>query len=91
MVILTDFKTKRTKYKKCGFTIDVDECDFGYNVCEIELMVKEENKAQEGKEKIIKFAQDNGLEFKKIMGKRKTYLIKNNLELFKKIWGDHKL
>ena len=88
MIIFFEIKTKRKKYKKEGFNIDVDECDFGYNMTEIELMVENEDNVKESKEKIKEFAQKNGLTFGKTMSKRKAYLTKNNPDLFKKIYGD---
>ncbi|MFM7088232.1 MAG: CYTH domain-containing protein [Candidatus Paceibacterota bacterium] len=63
-------KTKRFKYYKKGFIIDVDETNFGHTVCEIELKVKDEKKINKAEQKIIKFAQVYGLDVKtKIPGK----------------------
>ena len=88
MIVLTDYKTKRTHYRKGEFNIDIDECDFGYGVIEIELMIKKENEIKNGEEKMKKFIIENRLVNVTMMGKRKTYLLKNNPELFDKIYGD---
>ncbi len=63
-------KTKRFKYHKKGFIIDIDETDFGHTVCEIELKVKNEKKINTAEQKIIKFAKHYGLDVvNKIPGK----------------------
>jgi thiamine-triphosphatase len=53
--------TTRKKYKKAGFTIDLDTVDFGYEIAEIEYMVDDISKMHEATEKIVKFAKDLGL------------------------------
>lgn len=58
-------KKTRRKYKKEGFSIDIDfaESDDGF-VCEqmeIELMIEDESKADETAERIVNFAKHYGL------------------------------
>ena len=66
--------TTRKKYKKGGFTIDLDEIDFGYAIGEIELMVNDEDEMAEAGARITAFAKDNGLDLLPVRGKVLEYL-----------------
>jgi predicted adenylyl cyclase CyaB len=84
--------TTRTKYKKEGFTIDVDRVDFGYAIVEIELMVREKKDAAAAYQKIIAFAESCGLTVskKRIRGKVVEYIRRNNRNHFhalEQAWG----
>src|SRR3989338_3434517 len=52
--------TIREKYRKEGFTIDLDNVDYGYELAEIELMVEDENQINEAGEKIRAFGEKQG-------------------------------
>jgi adenylate cyclase class IV len=70
-------KTKREKYKKEGFNIDLDEAEFNnfsYNIAEIELMVNDVLKIDEASEKITTFAIKNGLRIGPTRGKILEFL-----------------
>lgn len=70
-------QTKRKKYKKEGFTIDLDKVeygDFSYALGEIGLMVENENQMAEAAERIQKFAEKNGLKILPVRGKIIEYL-----------------
>ncbi len=78
LVPIIEFKTKRLKYTKEGFNIDVDETDFGngikYPMCELELIVKDENEVEKALESIKNFAQKYSFEIRKIFSKHREYL-----------------
>ncbi len=88
MIALLQIKTKRKKYKKDGFIIDIDETDFGYNMVEIELLVAKEDEVKVAKEKIMNFAQSYGFQYVKILGKVRRYLKDNKPEIYQELWGD---
>lgn len=88
LIPFMQIKTKRKKYKKEGFTLDIDETDFGYNMVEIELLVEKGEDVVEAKEKIMNFANSYGFQYTKLLGKGKKYLIENKPEIYKQIWGD---
>lgn len=69
MEILCSIRTKRKKYKKAGFNIDVDETDFGYNMVEIEFMVNNESEISDAEKKIEIFGQPISNLGKKLPGK----------------------
>jgi len=90
LVPFIDYKTKRKKYKKEGFNIDVDETDFGngvkYIMCEIELMVNQEDDVEKSEEKIINFAKQYNFEIKKMFSKHREYLRVMKPEIYKKLF-----
>lgn len=59
---IVDVTTTRRKYKHGDFTIVIDEMDFGYQVCEIELLVDERGDMKGATDKILEFARSRGLE-----------------------------
>ncbi|MFA6257065.1 MAG: CYTH domain-containing protein [Candidatus Paceibacterota bacterium] len=73
MNILASWETKRKKYKKGQFNIDVDETSFGYNVCEIEVMVENSSEAEEASTNIMTLAQEFGFSLTKLPSKLKEY------------------
>lgn len=85
LVPIIDYTTKRTEYKKGEFVIDVDETNFGYNLCEIELMVEREDEVKEAKEKIKNFAKEYNWEMTKILSKGLEYLKIFNPEVYKEL------
>lgn len=72
--------TDRTSYEKGGFHIDVDavsylDSDFEYAIAEIELIIENEDEADEAEQKIIDFAKGFGLTVDQvILGKVGAYL-----------------
>jgi predicted adenylyl cyclase CyaB len=87
LILVTDYINKRKEYKKGEFTIDLDEMDFGYNLCEIEIMVENKEEIEEAQEKILNFAKEYNLELKKLPAKRSEYLRLFKPEIYKKIKG----
>jgi len=82
-----EFKTTRRKYKKGEFNIDVDDLDFGYKCIEIELLVEDDSKIEEAKNKIINFAQNYGLSMEKVPSKRQEYLRIKKPEVYKELYS----
>jgi predicted adenylyl cyclase CyaB len=84
-VVIIEYTTKRTEYRKGEFIIDVDRIDFGFNLCEIELMVKNEDEVKEAKDKIKNFAKEYGWEITKILPKGLEYLRIFKPEIYKEL------
>ena len=72
------WETKRRRFKKDGFTIDIDSVDFGHNVVEIELMVEEGGDTQQAARRILNFA--NSMDLKKDIqeGKAMVFIKRTN-------------
>jgi len=87
MIVFSDYVNNRKKYKKGAFIIDLDNMDFGYELCEVELLVDSEEKAKEASDAILSFVKQFGIEIQKIPSKRETYLRLKNPELYEKING----
>ncbi len=66
--------TNRRKYKKEGFTIDLDTVDFGYELGEIELLVQNRSEIARAEMEILDFAKRNGLAIAPTRGKVREYL-----------------
>lgn len=81
-----DLSNNRKSYKKNGFNIDIDKMSFDYEVCEIELLVEDENKIKEAEEKIVNFAKKYKLEPSKLLAKRIEYLKRFKPEVFQEIY-----
>lgn len=88
LIIFTDYSTKRTRYKKGEFTIDIDRLSFGYNVCEIEILVDKEESIKEAEEKILTLVKGLGIEVKNLPSKRKEYLRIVKPEVYKELYGE---
>lgn len=71
-------ETTRRKYKKNGFTIDIDRMDFGYDICEIEKMVNSEHEIEPAIKDILEYAKTAGLTSARVRGKVLEYLRRNN-------------
>ncbi len=87
MIVFSDYVNNRKKYKKGIFNIDLDDMDFGYKLCEIEVMVENENQIEQAESEIINFINQYGIELKKIPMKREVYLKLKNPDLYNKIYG----
>lgn len=84
--------TSRSRYEMDGFTIDIDSTDFGFNVIEIELMVEKEEDTEEAAQKILKFANELGIEREQTDGKVMTFINKRDskkYEEIKKVWTEN--
>lgn len=71
------FQTTRRKYKKRGFTIDLDQVDFpghAYRLGEIELMVEARSEIADALDRIIGFARSHSLRIAPVRGKVNEYL-----------------
>ena len=80
-----NIKTKRKKYTKENFIIDIDQLDFGYNCIEIELMVEREEQIKEAEERIVNLAQKYNL--KKGPSKRNEYFRIVKPDIYEKLFG----
>ncbi|PJE77118.1 hypothetical protein COV05_00720 [Candidatus Uhrbacteria bacterium CG10_big_fil_rev_8_21_14_0_10_48_16] len=69
----TIHKTRRS-YKREGFRIDIDVCDFGYELAEIELLVEHASDVQEALDRIQALANHLGLDASPQRGKLIEYL-----------------
>lgn len=65
---------ERRSYEKEGFHIDLDICDFGYELAEIELLLDHEDQRHEALQRIEEFAQRMGLDQTPVRGKIIEYL-----------------
>ncbi len=81
------YKTERQKYQKEGFSIDIDKLDFGFSVCEVELLVNTEEEIRVAEERILNFVTQYNLEIKDLPSKRGEYLRLFKSEVYKEIYG----
>lgn len=65
---------ERRSYQKEGFHIDLDICDFGYELAEIELLLEDEKQRQVALKRIKEFADRMGLNRTPVRGKIIEYL-----------------
>jgi predicted adenylyl cyclase CyaB len=79
---VASFVTIRKKYQKESFNIDVDEIDFGYNLIEIETLIKNKSGMKAAGKKILKFAKVNGLTVTYVRGKFVEYIFRKNKKLY---------
>jgi adenylate cyclase class IV len=87
-IVAVDFKTRRRKYKKDDFNIDVDELSFGYECVEIELLVEDELQIKEAQAKIIQLAEQYDFDMKKVPPKRHEYFRLVKPDIFKELYQD---
>lgn len=87
LVVFLQYVTTRQKYKKDGFSIDIDETDFGMKSCDVEIMVDTKELAEEAEEKLNHFAQKYNLVSKKSLSKRATYLKLFKPEVYNELYG----
>lgn len=74
--------TTRKEYKKEGFTIDLNEFDFGYQIVEIELMVSGESEVESARRRIADFAVRHQLTMAPVRGKLFEYWRRFKPELY---------
>ncbi len=78
--------TTRRKYKKDGFSIDLDSVDFGYTIAEVEYIVENEEKLKEVEDSIMMFAKKYNIISAGVRyGKLIEYLKRNNPKHFQAI------
>lgn len=65
---------ERRSYERDGFHIDLDICDFGYELAEIELMLDHEDQRQDALNRIEEFADRMKLDQTPVRGKIIEYL-----------------
>lgn len=65
---------ERRSCEKEGFHIDLDICDFGYELAEIELLLEDGNQRQHALKRIEEFADRMGLDQTPVRGKIIEYL-----------------
>lgn len=65
---------QRRSYRRGAFRIDLDVCDFGYELAEIELMVERAEEREAALQRIDAFATDIGLDQTRVRGKIIEYL-----------------
>jgi predicted adenylyl cyclase CyaB len=69
-------KKQRKSYTRGNFHIDLDVCDFGYELAEIELLVETEAEREMAQKKINEFALKIGLDQTPVRGKVIEYLLR---------------
>lgn len=87
MIPFIDYSTKRKKYVKGDFSIDIDELSYGYSLVEIELLIDDESQIEEAEQKIIQFAKSFNIEPVGSLAKRNMYLKLVKPELYKELFG----
>lgn len=80
-----EYSTKRKKYKKGNFIIDVDEMSYGHKVCEIELMIEKEGDIKNAEDRIMSLAKEYDFEIKRVPGKRAEYLRLKMPDIYKEL------
>lgn len=75
--------SQRKKFKKGEFTLDFDITDFGYSICEIELLVKDKSEIDYTAKRIENFAKEINLENKPVRGKLIEYIYRNRSEHYR--------
>jgi adenylate cyclase class IV len=86
MEVFAAWRTKRKKYKKGRFNIDVDKTDFGYNVCEIEVMVEDPQEAERAEREITNLAREAGFPLEKLPTKMREYLKVAKPEIYQELY-----
>jgi adenylate cyclase class IV len=75
--------TRREKFQKQQFNIDIDACDFGYTLAEVELMVEKEEQIEDAEKQIAAFITQCGLKVSFVRGKVVEYLYRKRPEHYK--------
>jgi len=73
LIPVIESKNNRMSYDKEGFDIGLDDMDWGFKMCEIELMVEDMSQISDAEGKIMAFAERFGL-VAMATGKRDEYL-----------------
>ena len=88
LVKLIEYNTLRKKYKKGDFNIDIDNTDFNYKLCEIELLVDKDSDVKSATTQIKELAQKFGFENQKTLPKRVAFLKKFKIEVYNELYGN---
>lgn len=75
--------TRREKFKFNQFNIDIDACDFGYSIMEVELLIEKKEQIAEAEAQIAAFAKKNDLAMLPMRGKVTEYLYRKSPEHYK--------
>jgi len=75
--------TRREKFKKNQFNIDIDTCDFGYSIVEIELIIEDKIQISDAEKQIFAFAEKQNFSTKPVHGKVIEYLLRKAPEHYK--------
>lgn len=86
MIEAIKITTKRKKYKKDDFIIDIDDLDFGYHCVEIELLVEKKSEVSRAHERIVNLAASYGFDLKNVPAKKKEYFRIVKPEVFKELY-----
>ena len=89
-VPVATIKTTRRKYRRGGFTIDLDTMDYGYEICEIEKMVQGREQVEQAAQEILQFAERCGLSRGTVRGKVLEYLFRyapGHYQALEEAWG----
>lgn len=87
LVQIIEYVTKRKKYKKGEFNIDIDDLSFGFSCIEIEVMIDDMSKVEEAKSKIYKLVEEFGIEKKNLPAKREEYFRIMKPEVYKLLYS----
>ncbi|MBT5808642.1 CYTH domain-containing protein [Candidatus Uhrbacteria bacterium] len=74
---------QRRSYRRGEFMIDLDICDFGYQIAEIELMIDDDAMRSEALAKINTLADEMNLDTTRVHGKIIEYLYRYNKPHYK--------
>lgn len=75
--------TRREKFKKQNFNIDIDACDFGYSVAEVELILEKDTEVKNAEQLIARFAKEHNLQIAPVRGKVVEYLYRESPDHYK--------
>ncbi|MDO8512582.1 MAG: CYTH domain-containing protein [bacterium] len=70
--------TRREKFKKEQFNIDIDACDFGYALAEVELLIDDVAGTKDAEKQIVSFASKHDLKLASVRGKVVEYLFRQS-------------
>lgn len=82
-VPFAEITTRREKYKKQQFSVDIDACDFGYALAKVELLVESAEKVKGAEKQIAEFAVKQDLKIASVRGKVIEYLFRKSPEHYK--------
>lgn len=83
--IIAPITTRRRKYQRDGFTIDIDVMDFRYEIAEVEAMVETEDQMPSAVQRILDFAGSIGLATAPVRGKVLEYIHRKRPEHYRQL------
>ncbi len=89
-VVIAEVIKNRKSYKEEGFRIDIDNCEYGFEMAEIEMLVATEEEKEGAFKKIEAFALSKGIERKPVHGTLLEYLRRFKPEHFATL-KEHKI